>query len=100
MRVGVTAMAAAGVGVEVKVRTNLLYIKDLPRLNVASDLRASGELDTAEMAGWGTLKLSQFSLITYHFQVELEIAEMAGWGTFKPLLTEALIAHLDPIQKR
>jgi len=33
-------------------------------------------------------------------EVELEIAEMAGWGTFKPLLTEALIAHLDPIQKR
>ena len=25
---------------------------------------------------------------------------MEGWGTFKPRLTEALVAHLDPLQKR
>ena len=33
-------------------------------------------------------------------QVEAEIAGMAGWGDFKPRLTEACIAHLEPLQKR
>ena len=33
-------------------------------------------------------------------EVELELESMAGWGTFKPLLTEATIAHLEPLQKR
>jgi tryptophanyl-tRNA synthetase len=33
-------------------------------------------------------------------QVEAEIATMAGWGEFKPKLTEALIAHLEPLQAR
>jgi len=33
-------------------------------------------------------------------EVEAEIADMAGWGSFKPLLTEALIGHLEPLQKR
>ena len=33
-------------------------------------------------------------------QVAAEIATLGGWGDFKPLLTDALIAHLDPIQKR
>jgi tryptophanyl-tRNA synthetase len=33
-------------------------------------------------------------------QVAEEIAGMEGWGTFKPQLTEALIAHLEPLQKR
>jgi tryptophanyl-tRNA synthetase len=31
-------------------------------------------------------------------EVENEIAGMEGWGTFKPALTEAVIAHLEPIQ--
>lgn len=33
-------------------------------------------------------------------EVELDLESMAGWGTFKPLLTEATIAHLEPLQKR
>jgi len=33
-------------------------------------------------------------------EVELEVADMAGWGTLKPLLTEATIAHLEPLQQR
>jgi tryptophanyl-tRNA synthetase len=33
-------------------------------------------------------------------EVEIEIASLGGWGDFKPLLTEALIAHLEPLQKR
>uniref|UniRef100_A0A6U7JSF2 tryptophan--tRNA ligase n=1 Tax=Haptolina brevifila TaxID=156173 RepID=A0A6U7JSF2_9EUKA len=33
-------------------------------------------------------------------EVEAEIATMEGWGTFKPKLTEALIGHLEPLQKR
>ena len=33
-------------------------------------------------------------------QVALEIESLAGWGSFKPLLTEALIAHLEPLQQR
>ena len=33
-------------------------------------------------------------------QVAAEIEGMAGWGDFKPRLTEALIGHLEPLQKR
>lgn len=33
-------------------------------------------------------------------EVEAEIADFAGWGTLKPRLTEATIAHLEPLQKR
>jgi len=33
-------------------------------------------------------------------EVALEAQSWAGWGTFKPLLTEATIAHLEPLQKR
>ena len=33
-------------------------------------------------------------------QVAAEIEGLAGWGAFKPLLTEALIAHLEPLQSR
>ena len=33
-------------------------------------------------------------------EVAAEIATLGGWGDFKPLLTEATIAHLEPLQKR
>ena len=33
-------------------------------------------------------------------QVEAELPELANWGGFKPALTEATIAHLEPLQKR
>ena len=33
-------------------------------------------------------------------EVEAEIASMEGWGAFKPRLTEATIAHLEPLQNR
>lgn len=33
-------------------------------------------------------------------QVEAEICALEGWGAFKPRLTEATIAHLEPLQKR
>ncbi len=33
-------------------------------------------------------------------QVEAEISAMGGWGDFKPRLTEATVAHLEPLQKR
>mgnify|MGYP002848520128 CR=1 FL=1 len=33
-------------------------------------------------------------------EVEKEISTLGGWGDFKPLLTEACISHLEPIQKR
>merc|ERR1719440_2771984 len=33
-------------------------------------------------------------------EVALEIEALGGWGDFKPLLTEALIGHLEPLQKR
>jgi len=33
-------------------------------------------------------------------QVEAEICSLEGWGAFKPRLTEATIAHLEPLQKR
>jgi len=33
-------------------------------------------------------------------QVEAEASTWVGWGTFKPLLADALIAHLEPLQKR
>jgi len=33
-------------------------------------------------------------------EVALEAETWAGWGTFKPLLTEATIAHLEPLQQR
>ena len=33
-------------------------------------------------------------------EVADEIATLRGWGDFKPLLTEALIAHLEPVQQR
>jgi len=33
-------------------------------------------------------------------QVEAEICALDGWGAFKPMLTEACIAHLEPLQKR
>ena len=33
-------------------------------------------------------------------EVAAEVGELAGWGEFKPLLTEATIAHLEPLQKR
>ena len=32
-------------------------------------------------------------------QVEAEICALEGWGAFKPRLTEACIAHLEPLQK-
>merc|ERR1719353_2669153 len=33
-------------------------------------------------------------------EVALEMQSLRGWGDFKPLLTEATIAHLEPVQKR
>lgn len=33
-------------------------------------------------------------------EVALEAEGWVGWGTFKPLLTEALIEHLTPLQQR
>jgi len=33
-------------------------------------------------------------------EVEAEAATWVGWGTFKPLLADALIAHLEPLQAR
>mmetsp|Transcript_37292 Transcript_37292/g.87191 ORF Transcript_37292/g.87191 Transcript_37292/m.87191 type:complete len:287 (-) Transcript_37292:566-1426(-) len=33
-------------------------------------------------------------------QVAAEAATWVGWGTFKPLLADAIIAHLEPVQKR
>ena len=33
-------------------------------------------------------------------QVAAEIEMMEGWGTFKPLLADAIVAHLEPIQTR
>ena len=33
-------------------------------------------------------------------QVEAEICALEGWGAFKPRLTEATIAHLEPLQQR
>ncbi|KAL1524911.1 hypothetical protein AB1Y20_019789 [Prymnesium parvum] len=33
-------------------------------------------------------------------EVAREAEGWAGWGTFKPLLTEATIAHLEPLQQR
>jgi tryptophanyl-tRNA synthetase len=33
-------------------------------------------------------------------EVAAEMASLGGWGEFKPKLTEAVIAHLEPIQKR
>jgi len=33
-------------------------------------------------------------------QVAAEAASWVGWGTFKPLLADAIIAHLEPLQKR
>ena len=33
-------------------------------------------------------------------EVAEQIAGLRGWGDFKPLLTEATIAHLEPLQKR
>merc|ERR1719478_19400 len=33
-------------------------------------------------------------------EVAAEIATLGGWGDFKPRLTEACIAHLEPLQKR
>lgn len=33
-------------------------------------------------------------------EVEVEIKDLNGWGDFKPLLADAIVAHLEPIQKR
>lgn len=33
-------------------------------------------------------------------EVAAEAAEWIGWGTFKPLLADAIVAHLEPVQKR
>eukprot|EP00967_Tisochrysis_lutea_P067413 scaffold88028_cov32-Tisochrysis_lutea.AAC.2 len=33
-------------------------------------------------------------------EVAAEAAEWVGWGTFKPLLADAIIDHLEPLQKR
>ena len=33
-------------------------------------------------------------------EVEAEICALEGWGAFKPRLTEATIAHLEPLQQR
>merc|ERR1712228_121913 len=33
-------------------------------------------------------------------QVAEEASAWVGWGTFKPLLADALIPHLEPLQKR
>lgn len=33
-------------------------------------------------------------------EVEAELPEIVNWGGFKPRLTEATIAHLEPLQKR
>jgi len=33
-------------------------------------------------------------------EVEQEIAGMRGWGDFKPLLADALVDHLEPLQQR
>jgi len=33
-------------------------------------------------------------------QVAAEAATWTGWGTFKPLLADAIISHLEPIQQR
>ena len=33
-------------------------------------------------------------------EVAAEIATLGGWGDFKPRLTEACIAHLEPVQQR
>ena len=33
-------------------------------------------------------------------QVAAEAATWAGWGEFKPILADALVAHLEPLQSR
>ena len=33
-------------------------------------------------------------------EVAAEAATWVGWGTFKPLLADAIVAHLEPIQAR
>ena len=33
-------------------------------------------------------------------EVAAEAASWAGWGEFKPLLADALVAHLEPLQSR
>ena len=33
-------------------------------------------------------------------EVAAEAAEWVGWGTFKPILADALVAHLEPLQQR
>jgi len=31
-------------------------------------------------------------------EVAAEAASWVGWGTFKPLLADAIVAHLEPLQ--
>ena len=33
-------------------------------------------------------------------EVAAEAATWVGWGTFKPLLADAIVAHLEPIQQK
>ncbi|KAH7387711.1 hypothetical protein KP509_16G037600 [Ceratopteris richardii] len=58
------------------------------------------EFDNPERPECNNL-LSMYQVITDKTKEEvIEECKDLSWGQFKPLLTDALISHLEPIQKR
>jgi tryptophanyl-tRNA synthetase len=66
-----------------------------------TDLERHLEFDNPDRPECHNL-LTIYALATNRTKAEVmaECAELKGWGAFKPLLTEALIEHLKPIQSK
>ncbi|KAG6414555.1 hypothetical protein SASPL_121927 [Salvia splendens] len=78
-------------------RINLLDSKDVS-INISVNLVLLLEFDNPERPECNNL-LSVYQLITSKSKQEvLEECKDMNWGSFKPLLTDALIDHLHPIQ--
>ena len=46
------------------------------------------------------LRWLRFPLVKYSKESILEEVAELSWGDFKPLLADAIVAHLEPIQKK
>jgi tryptophanyl-tRNA synthetase len=84
-------------------RINLLDSSDVIAKKIKrckTDLFTGLEFDNIERPECTNL-LNMYKSVTGKTKEEIssEVAEMT-WGTFKPILTDAIIAHLDPIQKK
>lgn len=84
-------------------RINLLDSPDVIAKKIKrckTDLFTGLEFDNAERPECTNL-LNMYRAVSgkTREEISLEVAEMS-WGTFKPILADAVIAHLEPIQKK